>query len=129
MATKKMTKKEMFMAIRDAIASDAFANDTVTNKDEMIDFINREIKLLERKSGGTRKPTATQIENEKLKAEIMAYLTEVDTMKCIKELEQEIPSLTGRSNQKISRLLKALVDTGKLDRETVKKTPYFFIKR
>lgn len=117
MATKKMTKKDYFNTLRTI----------VVDNQELVDFIDRELALLEKKSSGTRKPTATQIENEELKADIMAYLTEVDTMKCIKELEQEIPSLTGRSNQKISRLLKALVDTGKLNRETVKKTPYFFI--
>ena len=119
MATKKMTKKDYFNALRTI----------VVDNQELVDFIDHEIALLEKKSSGTRKPTAAQIENEELKADIMAYLTKVDTMKCIKELEQEIPSLNGRSNQKISRLLKTLVDTGKLDRETVKKTPYFFIKR
>lgn len=119
MATKKMTKKDYFNTLKTLVADNA----------ELVAFIDRELALLEKKSSGTRKPTAIQLENEQLKADIMAYLTEVDTMKCIKELEQEIPSLNGRSNQKISRLLKALVDTGKLDRETVKKTPYFFIKR
>lgn len=119
MATKKMTKKDYFNALRNL----------VIYNEELVAFIDRELALLEKKSSRTRKPTATQIENEELKADIMAYLTEVDTMKCIKELRQEIPSLAGRSDQKISRLLKALVDTGKLDRETVERTPYFFIKR
>lgn len=119
MTTKKMTKKEMFVVLRDAVASN----------EELVNFINHEIELLERKASSPKKPTKTQLENEALRAEIMAYLTEVDTMKCIKELEQEIPKLNGLSNQKISSLLKGLVDTGKLKKEMVKKTPYFFINR
>lgn len=112
-----MTKKEMFMEIRNAV---------ITNE-EMVAFIDREIELLNRKSNSSRKPTARQIENEQLKAEIITYLTQVDTMKSIKELQAEIPSLTGITNQRITHMLSALVKENKLAKEYVKRTPFFYI--
>lgn len=112
-----MTKKEMFMEIRNAV---------ITNE-EMVAFIDHEIELLNRKSSGSRKPTARQIENEQLKTEIITYLTQVDTMKSIKELQAEIPSLTGITNQRITHMLSALVKENKLAKEYVKRTPFFYI--
>ena len=112
-----MTKKEMFMEIRNAV---------ITNE-EMVAFINHEIELLNRKSSGSRKPTARQIENEQLKTEIITYLTQADTMKSIKELQAEIPSLTGITNQRITHMLSALVKENKLAKEYVKRTPFFYI--
>lgn len=112
-----MTKKEMFMEIRNAV---------ITNE-EMVAFIDHEIELLNRKSSGSRKPTARQIENEQLKTEIITYLTQADTMKSIKELQAEIPSLTGITNQRITHMLSALVKENKLAKEYVKRTPFFYI--
>lgn len=112
-----MTKKEMFMEIRNAV---------ITNE-KMVAFIDHEIELLNRKSSGSRKPTARQIENEQLKTEIITYLTQVDTMKSIKELQAEIPSLTGITNQRITHMLSALVKENKLAKEYVKRTPFFYI--
>ncbi len=112
-----MTKKEMFMEIRNAV---------ITNE-EMVAFIDHEIELLNRKSSGSRKPTARQIENEQLKTEIITYLTQADTMKSIKELQVEIPSLTGITNQRITHMLSALVKENKLAKEYVKRTPFFYI--
>ena len=115
-----MTKKEMFMEIRNAV---------ITNE-EMVAFIDHEIELLNRKSNGSRKPTKKQIENEQLKAEIITYLTQVDTMKSIKELQAEIPSLAadkGITNQRITHMLSALIKENKLAKEYVKRTPFFYI--
>ncbi len=118
MATK-MTKKKMFSAIREMVISNQ----------NMVDFIDHEIELLNRKSSAKRKPTERQIENEKLKSEIMSYLTEADTMKCISELQTEIPSLSELKNQRITHLLSALVESEKLEKEYVKRTPYYSVKK
>ena len=48
-----MTKREMFVAIRNA----------VLDNEEMVAFIDHEIDLLERKSTSPKKPTETQKEN------------------------------------------------------------------
>ena len=112
-----MTKKEMFAEIRKVVADNA----------EMVAFIDHEIELLNRKSGSPRKPTKTQVENDGFKAEIVAYLTEVDTPKTIKELQAEIPSISGLTNQRITHMLTDLVKVGTLTKEYVKKTPYYSV--
>ena len=112
-----MTKKEMFAEIRKVVADNA----------EMVAFIDHEIELLERKSNSPKKPTKTQVENDGFKAEIVAYLTEVDTPKTIKELQAEIPSISGLTNQRITHMLTDLVKTETLTKEYVKKTPYYSV--
>ena len=119
-----MTKKEMFAEIINL----AEGKPTTATFAEIIEFASHEIELLEKKATTPRKPTAKQIENESLAAEIVAYLTEVDTMKSIKELQEEIPSLSALSNQRISHILSALVNSGKLEKTYVKKTPFFCVK-
>lgn len=112
-----MTKKEMFAEIRNIVAGN----------EEMVAFIDHEIELLERKSNSPKKPTKTQIENDSFKAEIIAYLTEVDTPKTIKELQAEIPSISGLTNQRITHMLTDLVKAETLTKEYVKKTPYYSV--
>lgn len=112
-----MTKKEMFAEIRNIVA----------DNEEMVAFINHEIELLERKSNSPKKPTKTQIENDGFKAEIVAYLIEVDTPKTIKELQAEIPSIGGLTNQRITHMLTDLVKAKTLTKEYVKKTPYYSV--
>ena len=112
-----MTKKETFAEIRNIVA----------NNEEMVAFIDHEIELLERKSNSPKKPTKTQIENDGFKAEIVAYLTEVDAPKTIKELQAEIPSIGGLTNQRITHMLTDLVKAETLTKEYVKKTPYYSV--
>ena len=112
-----MTKREMFTEIRNIVA----------DNEEMVAFIDHEIELLERKSNSPKKPTKTQVENDGFKAEIVAYLTEVDTPKTIKELQAEIPSIGGLTNQRITHMLTDLVKAGTLTKEYVKKTPYYSV--
>ena len=112
-----MTKKEMFAEIRNIVA----------DNEEMVAFIDHEIELLERKSNSPKKPTKTQIENDGFKAEIVAYLTKVDAPKIIKELQAEIPSISGLTNQRITHMLTDLVKAETLTKEYVKKTPYYSV--
>ena len=112
-----MTKKEMFAEIRKI----------VVDNEEMVAFIDREIELLNRKSNSPKKPTKVQIENDGFKAEIVAHLTEVDAPKTIKELQAEIPSIGGLTNQRITHMLTDLVKAETLTKEYVKKTPYYSV--
>ena len=112
-----MTKREMYNAILTVVA----------DNDEMVAFINHEIELLDRKANSIRKPTATQIENDGFKAEIVAFLATADEPKTIKELQAEIPSISGLTNQRITHMLTDLVKGGTLAKEYVKKTPYYSV--
>lgn len=118
MATKKMTKKEMFAAIRAM----------VIDNQEMVDFIDNEIELLNRKSSAKRKPTAKQLENEQFKADIVKALTEGDTLMNTADICEACGfSPENMSNQRLTHLLTALRKEKKVRREYVKRKAYFTI--
>lgn len=112
-----MTKREMFNEILAVVANNA----------EMVEFINHEIELLNRKSSAVRKPTKNQLENEGFKADIVDYLKDADAPKTIKELQTAIPSLADLTNQRITHLLTDLVKAETLTKNYVKKTPYYSV--
>lgn len=112
-----MTKREMYNEILAVVADNA----------EMVEFINHEIELLNRKSSAVRKPTKNQLENEGFKADIVDYLKNADAPKTIKELQTAIPSLADLTNQRITHLLTDLVKAETLTKNYVKKTPYYSV--
>ena len=112
-----MTKREMFNEILTVVADNA----------EMVEFINHEIELLNRKSSAVRKPTKNQLENERFKTDIVDYLKDADAPKTIKELQTAIPSLADLTNQRITHLLTDLVKAETLTKNYVKKTPYYSV--
>jgi len=74
---------------------------------------------------GEKKPTKTQQENEVLKATILEVLSSTEepmTIKSIQEVSSEIAELT---NQKMSALLKQLVDTDQVVKTKDKKSTLF----
>lgn len=119
-----MTKKEMFTAIINAVEG----KPTETTAAEMVEFLNHEIDLLNRKrSSKSSKPTAKQMENEAIKERIMEILshsleglTATDIMN-----ELEAVSITA-SNQKVNALVKQLISAELVDRKEVKGKAYFF---
>ena len=116
--TKKMTKKDMFTAMLNKYA---FTDDEKA-------FIEHEIELLTKKSSGERKPTATQVANEGLKAAILSYMAEQpNRMLSISELIKEVPELEGLSTQKVSPMISALVKEFKVVRIEEKRKAYFKI--
>ena len=115
--TKKMTKKEMFAIIGEVVAK----NGTT----EMVEFINHEIELLEKKSKSSGQ-TKTQKENEVLKAEILEVFKEFAEPVTISEFCERTTSEIGKlSNQKLSALFNQLVKAEQLKKFTEKKKSYF----
>ena len=110
-----MTKREMFVAIREIVA----------DNEEMVAFIDHEIELLNKKSGTPRKPTATQQENETFKAGILVVLAEADAPVSIKELVERYPAIEGLSNQRITHMLTDLRKRGEVKRTYIKKVAHF----
>jgi DNA-binding HxlR family transcriptional regulator len=116
-----MTKRENFEAIKNVLVQ--------YGTQEQVACIEHEIELLNRKSTTPKKPTATQVENENYKTVIINYLTEVDTPKTIKEMQTEVPEVAGLTNQRITHILTALVAKEVIEKEYVKKVPYYSIKK
>ena len=70
-----------------------------------------------------KKPTATQVENEALKAEILEVLTaEGATVTAIQGKSEKLGAI---SNQRVSALLRQLVEANKVVKTTEKKKSYF----
>lgn len=109
------TKKEYFAELRTI----------VIDNQELVDFIDREVELLNRKSSTKRKPTEKQVANENFKNLILETLTERDTLMSIPDLQEAIPEFANFKPQKISALLIALRKEKKVKRIHVKKVAYF----
>ena len=71
-------------------------------------------------------PTKTQQENEVLKLDIRDALSD-GSHKSVSEIISAVPSCKGMSTQKVSALMRQLKLDGKVDKEMVKGTTYFFV--
>lgn len=121
--TKKITKREMF-----AMVGKVVENSTVENKVEMLNFIEHEIELLEKKSSKSGQ-TKTQKENEILKAEIFEEMAKLEIPVTVSEFQnvsEKFPPIKF-SNQKISAMLNQLAKDGKVVKTTEKKKSYFSV--
>lgn len=120
---KKITKKEMFTSIMKAIDTYLIEFDDDRFNTDMVDALQHEIDLLDKKSG-SKKPTATQVANEYLKETIVNVLdkdngvTASDVLKMSEDFD-------GMSNQKMSALLKQLVESGKVIKYIEGKKSFF----
>jgi hypothetical protein len=110
---KKMTKREMFEQIK------AVAGLT----DEMKAFIDRELELLAKKNSAEKKPTKVQEENKGIKEIILDNLTEEGIT--ITDLQKKVPELGELSNQKISALMRQLVNDLVVVKTEDKRKSYF----
>lgn len=128
MAEKKITKREMFVKVLEIVKS---AN--LTDEKVYIDFINHEVELLNKKST-SRKPTAQQEDNKVLIETILSILeiaSNTDNkLLTIAEIQSKSPTLNeynGKpiTNQRISALLKKLIEGGQVVREEIKRKAYF----
>jgi hypothetical protein len=114
---KKMTKKEMFAMIKEAVKENA----------EMVAFLEHEIELLEKKKGSANsKKVGEHAKEESLvKAVLMALgkkATVTEMLGASMELMTEL-----KTNQKVSAVLKRLVDKGEVVKTVEKKVSYFSI--
>jgi hypothetical protein len=122
-SSSKFTKHDLFTSLLDLVKTT-----NPENADLLINGLENELALLARKAATPRKPTATQVENESLKAELVSFLVAADMPKTIKEIQTECAPFAELSNQRISHLLSALGADGKVEKSYVKKTPYFNAK-
>ena len=110
----KITKAQMFAMIKEV--------EGVRENPAMVEFIDHELELLDKKSG-SKKPTKTQEENVSLKEEILSVVTEVGAT--VTEIQSKSATLGGLSNQRVSALLKQLVESGQVIKTVEKKKSYF----
>ena len=118
--TKKMTKKEMFAMVMEVVEKA-----TVENKAEMLNFIEHEIELLNKKSSKSGQ-TKTQKENELLKEQLLSAFAEMKEPVTISEFQEKSNEPVAQlTNQKLSALLNQLVKAEKMVKTVEKKKSYF----
>ena len=118
---KKMTKKEYF-----AVLAKVVEQSNMENKEDALGFIAHEVELLEKKSVKSGQ-TKTQKENAEILVKIKAALVEVGKAVTITELQAASTEMAEYSNQKLSALLKKLVESGEVVKTTEKKKSYFSV--
>lgn len=118
---KKMTKKEMFTLIATLNASNQ----------AIVDFCNHEIELLDNKKSNGNKKANEKVEKETeiVYNALVAVGRAVSASELIAESNlDELANESGVvSTQKVSAMLKKLVESGKVEKFTDKKKTYFKI--
>lgn len=111
----KKTQKEMFNEILNGYGLSA----------EHKAFLEGRIAQLDKKSASkSDKPTATQKANAELKDKILAEM-EADKAYTISDMLKALPSCAELSNQKVSAVMKQLVEAGLVVRSEDKRKAYF----
>ena len=110
---KKMTKKEMFALIKAEVKDNA----------EMVAFLDHEIELLEKKRGSA--DSKKNAEHIAIMEVIKATLFATQKPMTVSELMKANVELGVLSNQKVSAMLKKLVDSGEVVKAIEKKVSYF----
>lgn len=113
---KKMIKKDYYEMIKEICIDNP----------EIVKFCDHELELLDKKSSKSTL-TKTQKENEKIKIEVINALTEIAKPVTITEMQELNENMAKYSNQKLSALLKGLVNENKVVRTEEKKRAYFSI--
>ena len=126
--TVKMTKADRFTALAKFLSDNPdmkfpTPKGEITAKD-MGEFVAHELELLSKKNSADKKPTAQQTANEAIKTAIVDGM-EVNRLYTITELIKEIPECADMTNQRVSALVRQLVDAGLVKRTEDKRKAYF----
>ena len=114
MANKK-TKREFFGEIKEIVKENT----------ELVEFIDHELELLDKKTNA--KSTKVNTEQVELMGKIVNALNKIGRSVTISELQKENAEMAEYSNQKLSAMLKKLVDNKQVTKMIDKKKSYFMV--
>lgn len=124
--TNKMTKKDFFKLLAGIVEK----TEDFDKKTETLDFINHEIELLNKKSSAPgKKKTAHIKENEELMELIEIALELFSKPVTVTTMIKENAEMSKLSSQKLSALLKKMIEAGKVVRTVEKRIPYFSLAK
>ena len=117
-SNRKPTKRDNFNALLNIEA--------VQNDPALVEFIEHEIALLDKKNSAERKPTPKQIENEGFKNDILVWM-ESGVDYTAADILKGVPSIiaSGMSVNRVTPMLTQLVDDGALVRTENKRKNYY----
>jgi hypothetical protein len=116
MTQKKITKRESFTEIKEILEG--------LGKDSLAEVMEHELELLAKKNSADKKPTATQVENEKFKELIVEFMEEGEKY-TITEMLKMFPCCAELTNQKVSAAMRSLIESGEVERTESKGKAYF----
>ena len=116
--SRKPTKRDNFNAL--------LALNEVASNPQLVEFIEHELALLDKKNSAERKPTPKQVENAAYRADILAYM-ERGIQYTAGDLAKQVPSLVenGLSVNRVTPMLTALVADGSVVKTVEKRKSYY----
>ena len=115
---KKLTKRDHFNAL--------LAIPTVASNPTLVEFIENELDLLSRKnSKPSGKQTEKQEANDVLKQAMLDYLANDGGQHTVTDFIKNVPECAGLSQQKITALVRQMVEDGKMEKVIEKRVSYF----
>ena len=115
MTTKKLTKRDHFNALLNL--------EEVKANPILVEFIEHELDLLAKKNAADKKPTAQQTANKAI-CEAIVEGMEPNRLYTITELIKEIPECADLTNQRVSALVRGMIDIH-IERVEKKRKAYF----
>lgn len=89
------------------------------------EFIAHEVELLAKKNSADKKPTAQQEANAVIKTAVLEVLGD-GKMRTVSELLKDVPGLPDTmTNQRMSAIVRQMVDAGQVKRTEDKRKAYF----
>ena len=118
-SSARLTKAQKFAILADLPAVKA---------DPMLsEFIAHEVELLAKKNSADKKPTAQQEVNAVIKTAVLEVLGD-GKLRTVSDLLKEVPGLPDTmTNQRMSALVRQMVDAGQVKRTEDKRKAYFSI--
>ena len=122
----KLIKKDFYFALKEFVG----ANSTTfkcekgeITAEQMAEFIAHELELLSKKNVGEKKLTAQQIANKQICEGIVAGM-EDNRLYQIADMMKEIPACAGLSSQRVTALVKQMLDV-EIERIEDKRKAFF----
>ena len=118
-SSAKLTKAQKFAMIANI--------PEVANNPVLAEFIAHEGELLTKKNSADKKPTAQQEANATIKADILAVMeANPNQLFTVSELLKKVPNLPDTmTNQRMSALVRQMVDAGSVKRTEDKRKAFF----
>ena len=118
-ASTKLTKAQKFAMIANI--------PEVANNPMLAEFIAHEQALLAKKNSAEKKPTAQQEANATIKADVLAVMeANPNQLFTVSELLKKVPNLPDTmTNQRMSALVRQMVDAGQVKRTEDKRKAFF----
>ena len=114
--TKKLTKRDHYNAL--------LALEEVKANPKLVEFIEHELELLDRKNSTEKKPTAQQTANDGIKTAILDNMVEGEKY-TITDIIKTVPECADLTNQRVSALMRQLKEAELVVRTEDKRKAYF----